>query len=140
MPDVPFKPTATMMTEARMRVMSVIPLTGLEPTMAMALAATVVKRKVMTATSRIATRLKRNTPPITSHWKKRKVAISATMMPSATLRMGMSRWVRSTSAPSVFLLPISEAASFTAPTMSFQLLTIPITPAMAIPPIPMLLA
>ena len=57
---------ATMTTEARISVMSVIPDTGLLPTMAMALAATVVKRKAMTATSNTATvawsRLKFITP------------------------------------------------------------------------------
>lgn len=47
-PAVPLSPAATMMTEARIRVMSVMPLTGLVPTMAMALAATVVKRNAMT--------------------------------------------------------------------------------------------
>ena len=44
-PPEPFKPTATITTEARIKVISVIPLTGLLPTMAMALAATVVNRK-----------------------------------------------------------------------------------------------
>ena len=56
MPLVPLRPTPTITTEARMSVISVIPLTGLEPTMAMALAATVVNRKAMTATSTIATK------------------------------------------------------------------------------------
>ena len=55
MPALPFRPTATMTTEARMRVMSVMPDTGLLPTMAMALAATVVKRKAMMATTNTAT-------------------------------------------------------------------------------------
>ena len=55
MPPGPLRPTATMTTLARMSVISVIPDTGLLPTMAMALAATVVKRKAMTATSRMAT-------------------------------------------------------------------------------------
>ena len=41
----------------------VIPETGLEPTMAMALAATVVKRKAMTATSRMARTAKSSTMP-----------------------------------------------------------------------------
>ena len=139
-PVVPLSPTATMMTEARMSVMSVIPLTGLVPTMAIALAATVVKRKVMTVTSRMATRLKRSTPPITSHWKKRKVAMSAMMAPTATVFMEMSFWVRSTLPSAAFLLPISDAASLIAPVISFQLLMMPITPAMAMPPMPMLLA
>ena len=54
-PALPFSPTATITTEARMRVISVIPDTGLLPTIAMALAATVVKRKAMMATRRIPT-------------------------------------------------------------------------------------
>ena len=65
-PALPFSPTATMTTEARISVMSVMPDTGLLPTMAIALAATVVKRKAMTATSRMPTtawrRLKSITP------------------------------------------------------------------------------
>ena len=65
-PALPFRPTATMTTEARMRVISVMPDTGLLPTMAMALAATVVKRKAITATKMMATtacrRLKSITP------------------------------------------------------------------------------
>ena len=66
MPPGPFKPTATMTTEARMSVISVMPDTGLVPTMAMALAATVVKRKAMPATSRMATTVCSRLPCITS--------------------------------------------------------------------------
>ena len=62
MPPVPFRPTATMMTDERIRVMSVMPDTGLLPTMAMALAATVVKRKAMTATMRMPTTLNSRLP------------------------------------------------------------------------------
>ena len=51
MPEVPLSPAATRMMEARMRVIRVIPLTGFEPTMAIAFAATVVKRNAMTATT-----------------------------------------------------------------------------------------
>ena len=43
-PCQPFRPTATSTTDERIRVISVIPETGLEPTIAMALAATVVNR------------------------------------------------------------------------------------------------
>ena len=66
MPPVPFRPTSTMMMEERMSVISVMPLTGLEPTMAMALAATVVKRKAMTATMTMPTTVKSRLPLITS--------------------------------------------------------------------------
>ena len=65
-PALPFSPTATITTDARMRVINVIPDTGLLPTIAMALAATVVNRKAMIATRRIPTtacsRLKSITP------------------------------------------------------------------------------
>ena len=56
-PVAPFKPTATITTEARINVIKVMPDTGLVPTMAMALAATVVNRKAMPATNRMATKL-----------------------------------------------------------------------------------
>ena len=55
MPAVPRRPTATIITEVRMSVISVMPDTGLLPTMAMALAATVVNRKAIRATSRMPT-------------------------------------------------------------------------------------
>ena len=55
-----------MMSEARMRVINVIPETGLEPTMAMAFAATVVKRNAMTKTMMRATMVKSNELCITS--------------------------------------------------------------------------
>ena len=65
MPAVPLRPTATITTEARMSVISVMPDTGLLPTMAMALAATVVKRKAMTVTSRMPMTAKSRLPFIT---------------------------------------------------------------------------
>ena len=55
MPLVPLSPTADSTTDARMSVISVMPETGLEPTMAIALAATVVKRNAMKVTKRMAT-------------------------------------------------------------------------------------
>ena len=54
-PAVPFSPTATRMTDARMRVISVMPDTGFVPTIAIAFAATVVNRKAITATTTKAT-------------------------------------------------------------------------------------
>ena len=56
-PVAPFKPTATITTDAKIKVIKVIPDTGLVPTIAIALAATVVKRKEIPATKRIATML-----------------------------------------------------------------------------------
>ena len=51
MPEVPLKPMPTKIADAMMRVIRVIPDTGFEPTMAMALAATVVNRKAMKVTT-----------------------------------------------------------------------------------------
>ena len=51
MPCEPLRPMATKMPEAMMSVISVMPDTGLLPTMAMALAATVVKRNAITTTT-----------------------------------------------------------------------------------------
>ena len=65
-PAVPFNPTATMMTEARISVINVMPDTGLVPTIAMALAATVVNKKAMPATNKMATTVWRILPCITS--------------------------------------------------------------------------
>ncbi len=61
MPEVPLRPMATKTPEAMMRVMRVMPLTGLLPTMAMALAATVVKRNAITVITTHATRACQNT-------------------------------------------------------------------------------
>ena len=137
MPPVPFSPTATMMTEARMSVMSVMPLTGLLPTMAMALAATVVKRKVMMKVMRMATELNSRLPPITPKWKKRKVMTRVSRMLTMTVFMGKSRCVRSSASS---CLPPTFCVSEKAPMMTLRLFHIPIIPAMAMPPMPMLLA
>ena len=55
MPEVPLIPTPTNMAEATISVISVMPDTGFVPTMAMALAATVVNRKAITVTTTQAT-------------------------------------------------------------------------------------
>ena len=116
-----------------------MPDTGLDPTMAMALAATVVKRKAMTATSRMPTMAKSRLPSITPNQKNKNVTISVTMEPMAIILNEMSRCVRTVSSPS-FLPPfISLAASDTAPLMMPHDLMMPMIPAMAMPPIPMLL-
>ena len=139
-PPGPRKPTATITTEAKMSVIRVIPDTGLEPTMAMALAATVVKRKAMAATSRMAMTAKSRLPSITPNQKKRKVMRMVTSDPMAIILKEMSRWVRFTFS-STSLLPFSSlAASPTALLMMPQLLMMPMIPAMAIPPIPILRA
>ena len=50
-PDVPVNPTATKITDANIKVMSVIPDTGFVPTIAIALAATVVNKNAITETT-----------------------------------------------------------------------------------------
>ena len=91
MPPVPFMPTATITTEARMSVISVMPETGLVPTIAMAFAATVVKRKAMTATNSMPTTAKRRLPSITPNQKKRNVTMMVTTEPTAINLKEMSR-------------------------------------------------
>ena len=122
-----------------MRVMSVIPDTGLLPTMAMAFAATVVKRKAMTVTSRMPTMANRMLPSITPNQKKRNVTIMVTIEPTAMILNEMSRWVRSCSLLAELPPFISLAARPTALRMIPHDLMMPIIPAMAMPPMPMLL-
>lgn len=55
MPSLPLSPTLTRTSELRIRVIRVIPDTGFEPTMAIALAATVVNRNEMIKTMSSAT-------------------------------------------------------------------------------------
>ena len=90
MPPVPFNPTATITTEARMSVISVMPDTGFEPTIAIALAATVVNRNAMTAVRMIATRAKSRLPSITPNQKNRKVRTRVTIEAMAMKRKGRS--------------------------------------------------
>ena len=106
--------------------------------MAMALAATVVKRKEITATMSSpmrACQILWTTPP---NAKKANVTIRAMMMPKTTVFIGRSLWVRSSSpvlAPS--FLENSLAAMPTADLMTPKLLMMPMIPAVAIPPMPM---
>ena len=139
MPPVPFMPTATITTEARMSVISVMPETGLVPTIAMAFAATVVNRKAMTATNSMPTTAKRRLPSITPNQKKRNVTMMVTTEPTAINLKEMSRWVRNSSLSALGVPFISLAASETALFMMPHDLIMPMMPAMAIPPMPMLL-
>ena len=134
MPPVPFSPTATMTTEARMRVISVIPLTGLEPTMAMALAATVVKRNAITAVRIMATRAKSRLPSMTPSQKNRKVITKVSIEAMAMKRKG-----RSAFAPCSFPPVPALEASPTALLMTPHDLMMPMMPAIAMAPMPMLL-
>ena len=135
-PLVPCRPTPTITTEARISVISVIPLTGFEPTIAMAFAATVVKRKAMTATRMIATNACNILPSITPNQKNKNVITIVTIEAMAMNLNGRSRSVRccaTAASPPPF---ISFAASDTAPLMMPHDLIIPMIPAIAIPPIP----
>ena len=120
-----------------MSVISVIPLTGFEPTMAMAFAATVVKRKAITATSTMATRACSTLPSITPNQKKRKVIKIVTTDAIPMKRNDRSRCVRCCAAAAPSPLPfISFAASPTALLMMPHDLMMPMMPAIAMPPIP----
>ncbi len=135
MPDVPEMPTATKIADATMRVMSVIPLTGLVPTIAMALAATVVKRNAMSVTTTHATSACQklwSTPA----QKNAKTATSAIAMKNTMCFMEMSRCQRGVRSDEGAPEPNSRRASPAACTMIPQDLMIPITPAMAMPPMP----
>ena len=135
-PPGPFSPTATMTTLARMSVISVMPLTGFDPTMAMALAATVVKRKAMTVTRRMPTTANSRLS-ITPNQKKRKVTKRVTTEPMAMILNDRSRCVRIWSRLSDEPPFISFEARETALRMMPHDLTIPMMPAMAMPPMPM---
>ncbi len=138
MPDVPFSPMATKMEDAIMSVMRVIPDTGLLPTMAIALAATVVKRKAMIVTTAQATRACQNVL-ITPSQKKRSTTIRANTIKNTTFFIERSVCQRISVA--FFAPPLnSRPASPTALQMMGQLLMMPITPAMAIPPMPIMRA
>ena len=94
MPAVPFRPMLTSTSDARISVMRVIPETGLLPTMAMALAATVVKRNEMTKTISSATAVCPQLPNVVR-----------------IVRMVRSRWVRGTFVSAFFLPENSLTAS-----------------------------
>ena len=139
-PSGPRRPTATITTEARIRVISVMPDTGFVPTIAIAFAATVVKRNAMIVTSSKATMVKRTLPFITSKKKNSNTNMIVMIEPIATTFIGKSRWVRCDPIVAVAFPPISFTARLTALLIMLHDLRIPMMPAIAIPPIPMLLA
>ena len=138
MPASPFNPQATSTSAVMISVMMVMPLTGFVPTMAMALAATVVKRNEMMATISSPTSACHTlltTPPSA---KKAKTANSAMTIPKTTVFIEMSRCVRSTCStcvPAPFL-PNSRTAIPTASLITFDCRMMPMMPAVAMPPIP----
>ncbi len=138
MPLVPLSPMATKMAEAMISVISVMPDTGLEPTMAMAFAATVVNRKAIRVTTTHATSACQKVW-ITPNQKNSSTANRARAMKNTTFFIDRSICQR-TCLP-VAAAPLnSRPASDTALTMMFHDLMMPITPAMAIPPMPIIRA
>ena len=137
-PALPFSPTATRINDAMINVISVMPLTGFEPTMAIALAATVVNRKEMMPTINTPTnacQMFSTTPP---NAKNAKIASRAMTMPKTIVFIGMSSSVRSVASafvPGFFVN--SLAASPTADLMTPKDLMMPMMPAVAMPPMPM---
>ena len=139
-PPGPFKPTVTITTLAKISVINVMPETGLLPTIAIAFAATVVKRKAIMVTNKMPTTAKSRLPSITPNQKNANVKRMVTILPTAIILNEMSRCVRLTS---VMLPPLpfnSFEARPTALLIMPQLLIIPSTPDIAIPPIPILRA
>ena len=128
-----------MMTDARISVINVIPETGFVPTMAMALAATVVNRKAMIPTTKIPTTACSRLKFITPKKKKTNTANKQTITPITMIFIGRSRCVRGSMMPVAADFPPlnSLEASPTADLMMLHDLMIPMIPAMAIPPIPM---
>ena len=114
MPVVPLRPTLTSTSDERISVISVMPETGFVPTMAMALAATVVKRNAMTKTIRMAV-TDCAQPSKSPKWKKTKIETSVAIRIVRMRFIERSRCVRSTAAsPPPLLPPNSETASPTA--------------------------
>ena len=136
MPVVPLSPTLTNTSDERISVISVMPDTGFVPTMAMALAATVVKRNAMTKTIRMAV-TDCTQPSSSPKWKNMKTEMSVAIRIVRIRFIVRSRCVRSTAAGAVLLPPpSSDTASPTAWRMIFDCLTMPMMPAMAMPPMP----
>ena len=134
MPVEPFRPTLTRMSDERMSVMSVMPDTGFVPTMAMALAATVVKRNEMTKT--INAVIDCTHPSSSPKWKKMKSVSSVATRIVRMRFIDRSRCVRSDVSPAFLPPPNSETARPTAWRMIFDWRTMPMMPAMAMPPMP----
>ena len=134
-PLVPLNPALTNTKELKINVINVIPDTGFEPTIAIAFAATVVNRNEMTNTIKVAMIVCVKLPN-TPNWKNTKVAINMEMIPDKMNFMEISRCVRSTAPSPFFFPPNSLTANPKACLIILEERIIPITPAIAIPPIP----
>ena len=116
-----------------------MPDTGLLPTIAMAFAATVVNRKAITVTTIHATAACQNVD-ITPAQKKMNTAMSAIPRQNVTVFMDRSVCQRTVAFP-LFLSPLNSLpASPTACRMIGHDFMMPMTPAIAIPPIPIMRA
>ena len=124
----------TKIAEAMMRVISVMPETGLEPTMAIALAATVVKRNAITVTTAHATRACQKVL-ITPSQKKASTTIRARTMKNTTFFIERSVCQRTSLALAAPPLN-SRPARPTALQMMGHDFTMPMMPAIAMPPMP----
>ena len=134
-PIAPLNPAATITKDAKINVMSVMPLTGFEPTIAIAFAATVVNKNEITATTAIPTNAC-FTLPTTPNQKKKNVTIKTRTMPTTTNFIERSRCVRS-SFSTLFFFPLNSlAAKPTDDLITPHDLMILTTPAIAMPPIP----
>ena len=136
-PAVPFSPQATRIRLARISVIIVIPLTGFDPTIAIAFAATVVKRNAIIATisSPTSASHKLSTTP---QAKKMNTATSATTIPMTTIFIEISLCVlRTSSSSALFFFLNSPTASPSADLITPKDFMIPMIPAVAMPPMPM---
>ena len=135
MPFVPLNPALTKTSEARINVIKVIPDTGFVPTIAIALAATVVNRKEIINTISMATMVWKRLPN-TPNWKKMKVVIKVASKPIRINFIERSCCVRSATSS----LPFFPPNSFTARPKACLIIPderiMPTIPAIAIPPIP----
>ena len=133
-PCQPFNPTATRTTDERINVMRVIPETGFEPTIAMALAATVVNRNEIIRMVTNATTAC-NKVIFTPISRKINTATNVRKRKSITNDIFRSFWVLSTFI-SVCAFPPTPNASLKAPPITPEDLMMPIIPAMAMAPMP----
>ena len=134
-PAVPDNPTDTIMTDVRIKVISVIPETGFVPTIAIAFAATVVNRNeiIITIKSAINAKPKSFTTP---NAKNTYIKTAVIKIPPAINPIGRSLCVLATPSAPLCFPKISFIARLNALFTIFDERIIPIIPAIAIPPIP----
>ena len=140
-PAFPESPAFTRKSDVRMSVIRVIPETGFVPTVAIARAATDVKRKEMTTTTRSAMSdcvVMLGEGSRTPNRKKAQATRATATIPPTMTFIGRSRSVRSASPEADFAAPKS-ALKENAFAMTRQLRRIPRMPAAAMPPMPMCL-